>query len=108
MANNTFLRIEGIKCESKVEAHKTEIEVRSWCWKRPDLNEIVFTHNNSVASQNLKMCFEQQKTISEATLKIQDPTMYVELRRKGSENKKETILNGPLQLIIQNANNFRV
>ena len=45
MANNTFLRIEGIEGESKVEGHKPEIEVRSWSWKGSDLSEIVFTHN---------------------------------------------------------------
>jgi hypothetical protein len=101
MANNTFLRIEGIEGESKVEGYKAEIEVQSWCWKNPDLNEIVFTHNDFVASQNLQMLFEQKKTISEATLKLQDPALCVELRRKGSENKKGTIVNGPLLLIIQ-------
>ena len=102
MANNTFLRIEGIEGESKVEAYKPEIEVRSWSWKGSDLSEIVFTHNDSVASLNLKMCFEQKKTISEAILKIQDPTMYVEVSRKGSENEKGTIVTGSLQLIMQN------
>jgi hypothetical protein len=102
MVNNTFLRIERIEGESKVEDYKAEIEVRSWGWKGPDLSAIVFTHNSSVASRDLKTCFEQRKTISEATLKIQDPTLHIELNRRGSENEKGTIVTGPLQLIMQN------
>lgn len=86
MAQDIFLKINGIDGESQDFAHKNEIEVSSWSWQvsqpsamhsgsgggagKASVDDLAFLHDIDRASPNLMKYCLTGKHIPEATLRV--------------------------------------
>lgn len=99
MAQDIFLKIEGIDGESQDAAHKNEIEVLEWTWKvlqestmhggsgggsgKATVEDLTFTHSADKSSPNLMKYCLTGKHIPEAKLTVRkaggNPLEYLKI-----------------------------
>ena len=99
MAQDIFLKIDGIEGESQDAAHKNEIEVQSWHWKvsqdstmhggsgggagKATVADLTFTHTVDKSSPNLMKYCLTGKHIAEAKLTVRkaggNPLEYLKI-----------------------------
>ncbi|WP_211466249.1 Hcp family type VI secretion system effector [Collimonas silvisoli] len=99
MAQDIFLKINGIDGESQDSAHKNEIEVLNWSWKitqnstmhsgsgggagKATVDDLTFTHNVDKSSPNLMKYCLTGKHIDSAVLTVRkaggNPLEYLKI-----------------------------